>query len=63
MSADSNNYHHLFESLEERVLFEGVPDATFVLPQADAAEPAPAQVQSIHQTDIDGPKELILIDA
>ena len=63
MSADSNHYHHLFESLEERVLFDGVPDATFVLPQADAVEPAPAQVQSIHQADVAGPVELILIDA
>ena len=25
----------LFEQLEERVLFDGVPDATFVLPATD----------------------------
>ena len=52
----------LFESLEDRVLFDGVPDATFVLPQADAQEPMPAQVQSIHQADIQGPRELIIVD-
>ena len=67
MSSSSNhsnsNYKSLFESLEDRVLFDGVPDATFILPQADAAEPVPAQVQNVHQADVDGPKELILIDA
>ena len=65
MSTKNDNIHFasLFESLEERVLFDGVPDAAIVLPQADAAEPVPAQVQSIHQADVAGPKELILIDA
>ena len=34
-----NSVHKsFFESLEDRVLFDGVPDATFILPQADAAE-------------------------
>ena len=55
-------YRSLFESLEERVLFDGVPDATFILPQADAQQPIPAQLQNIHQADIDVPRELILID-
>ena len=59
----SNDFQSIFESLEDRVLFDGVPDATFILPQADAAEPVPAQVQSVHQADVNGPKELILIDA
>jgi uncharacterized repeat protein (TIGR01451 family) len=52
----------LFESLEDRVLFDGVPDATFILPQPDSAELVPAQVQSIHQADV-ATKELILVDA
>ncbi len=52
-----------FESLEDRVLFDGVPDATFILPQPEAAEAVPAQVQNVHQADVEGPKELILIDA
>ena len=59
----THSYLNFFESLEDRVLFDGVPDATFVLPQTDAAEPIPAQVQSIHQADVAGPVELILIDA
>ena len=52
----------VMEALEERVLFDGVPDATFVLPQSDMAEPIPADVQNIHQADIELPKELILVD-
>ena len=38
-----------FESLEDRVLFDGVPDATFILPEADAQEPVPAQTQDMVQ--------------
>ena len=65
MSSEKNHssiFNSLFESLEERVLFDGVPDANFVLPQIDAAEPIPAQVQSAHQADVSGPRELIIID-
>ena len=32
------------------------------MPQIDAAEPIPAQVQSAHQADVSGPRELIIID-
>ena len=66
LSANNGNgfvFQSLFESLEDRVLFDGVPDATFVLPQADVQEPVPAQVQDVQQADISGPRELILIDA
>ena len=65
MPTNNHNFKFtsLFESLEERVLFDGVPDATFVLPQSDMAEPIPADVQSIHQADSELPKELILVDA
>jgi len=52
-----------FESLEDRVLFDGVPDATFILPQVDAQEPMPAQTQDLVQASLEGPRELILIDA
>ena len=52
-----------FEALEERVLFDGVPDATFVLPQLDSAQTVPAQVQSAQQADAEAPRELILVDA
>ena len=45
-------YHHgqyraLFEALEERVLFDGVPDATFVLPNTDGAGLDAAQFQDL----------------
>ena len=62
MSTNNNKFTSLFESLEERVLFDGVPDATFILPEADMAEPIPADVQNIHQADSSLPKELILVD-
>ena len=52
-----------FESLEDRVLFDGVPDATFILPQTDAQEPMPAQTQDMTQASLEGPRELVLIDA
>ena len=59
----NNNFlfQSVFETLEERVLFDGVPDAAFVLP-ADAAPDVPAQVQSLHQADVDMPRELIIVD-
>ena len=62
-SKHTNFIHSIFESLEERVLFDGVPDATFILPQADATAPVPEQTQSLEQADFDAPRELILIDA
>ena len=62
-SKNTKFIHSIFESLEERVLFDGVPDATFVLPTADAATPVPEQVQSLEQIDSQAPRELILIDA
>jgi uncharacterized repeat protein (TIGR01451 family) len=59
----SNSFKSVFESLEDRVLFDGVPDATFVLPQGDVDQPVPAQVQDAQPADISGPRELILVDA
>ena len=53
----------LFEKLEDRVLFDGVPDAAFVIPATDAVEPIPAQVQNAESTYAESPRELILIDA
>ena len=66
LHSDSNNhslYQSVFEALEDRVLFDGVPDATFVLPEADVAQPEPAQTQSQQATEFELPRELILIDA
>jgi len=59
----NQQFKSIFESLEDRVLFDGVPDATFVLPQTDVDQPAPAQVQDAQAADISGPRELILVDA
>ena len=61
--ANSPKINSVFESLEERVLFDGVPDATFVLPQVDAAEPVPAQIQNLQEASFEGQRELVLIDA
>jgi len=65
LSNSKNNraIHSIFESLEERVLFDGIPDATFILPQADTAAPIPQQIQNQEQADLSGPRELVLIDA
>jgi len=53
----------LFEQLEERVLFDGVPDAAFIIPPADAGDTIPAQVQHFQNTEAESPRELILFDA
>ena len=56
-------FRSLFESLEDRVLFDGVPDATFILPQNDATDSIPAHVQPMQQAELSGPRELIFVDA
>ena len=58
-----HKFYSLFESLEERVLFDGVPDATFVLPTTDSAEPTPAQFENLQQSAQSPPRELIFVDA
>jgi hypothetical protein len=62
-SDSSNQFHSFFETLEERVLFDGVPDANFVLPPADAQEPIPAQVQDVNQADSQSPRALVIVDS
>ena len=57
-----SKYKSMMESLEERVMFDGVPDATFILPGADTAAQVPAQTQ-MEQVEVTAPRELILIDA
>ena len=44
-------------------LYDGVPDATFVLPQTDGQEPAPALIQGLDPAVIEGPREIVFIDA
>jgi len=65
LHSDSNNhllFQSVFEALEDRILFDGVPDATFVLPEADVAQSVPAQSQTQQASDFELPRELILID-
>ena len=57
------NFPSLFESLEERTLFDGVPDATFVLPEGQPEPTIPAQVTNLGQVQNSAPRELVLIDA
>ena len=57
-----SQFKSMMESLEERVMFDGVPDATFILPGSETASQVPAQAQ-LEQVDFNAPRELILIDA
>ena len=52
----------LMEVLEDRVLFDGVPDATFVLPVDGTVPPPTVDVAQLQQSD-SAPVELVLIDA
>ena len=61
-SNNSSNFTSIIESLEERVLFDGVPDATFLLPSNSANAEVPVQTQ-LEQADFSAPRELVLIDA
>ena len=62
LSNNFSRYTSIIESLEERVLFDGVPDATFLLPSDQADADIPAQVQ-LEQAEFSAPRELVLIDA
>ena len=59
---EKTRFQSITEALEERVLFDGVPDATFLLSTADAQTDVPAQVQ-FESAEFSAPRELILIDA
>ena len=53
----------IFEQLEDRVLFDGVPDATFVLPENfDVETPAPVDAQMVQQASQQSAVELIIVD-
>ena len=49
-----------FEKLEDRVLFDGVPDAAMVLPEATNTEPAQVQNVSFDQSQLGQQVELML---
>jgi hypothetical protein len=56
----------IMEQLEDRILFDAAPDAVLLVHESladqDPASP-PAQVQTMDQAQIEGPRELIIIDA
>ena len=52
----------IVEQLEERVLFDGVPDATFILPESIADQPAAFDMQTVQQSAQGAPVELIIVD-
>ena len=62
MSSSNNAGGSFFEPLEERVLFDGVPDAPLPLESVESLPSIPVQIQQAqqHQTPI---KELLIIDA
>ena len=53
----------LFESLEERVLFDAAPDAAMALPPQDVVEEVPAQVEQAGATQSQSSLQLIVIDS
>ena len=60
----SPKHRSLFESLEERVLFDGVTDAPMDPSGSDVVPPiVPAQTQQINQQEQETPKELVIVDA
>ena len=60
----NQNLFSMMESLEDRVLFDGVPDATFILPVGQSeAIPESVQAQAFEQADFSMPREVVFIDA
>ena len=64
LSNGDKRFRSLFESLEERVLFDGAPDAAFEIPQVEAVDAVPAQLQKsqFSQAQAQSPTQLIVID-
>ena len=60
----SANFQSFMEALEDRVLFDGVPDAAVIMPAEPVSTEAPPAIsQPLNQADVDLPHELILVDA
>ena len=51
-----------FEQLEERVLFDGVPDASVMQPEVETPEPPPAQIQEVDAAQINQQQQLVIVD-
>jgi len=58
----SSSFFSYFESLEERVLFNGMTDAEFIVSEAVDDAPNVAQVQSVDQADSVSATQLVIID-
>ncbi len=63
MSFSDKHYLSFFERLEDRVLFDGVPDATFISMPAEHAAPTAPQASPLNQSQAPSPTELIVIDS
>ena len=61
---DNQHLFSLIESLEERILFDGVPDAVFLQPAQQIDESViPARVVPAEEADLSVPRQLVLVDA
>ena len=59
----NTKFRSLFESLEERVLFDGAPDAAFLSETQDIPQDVPAQVQQAEAGQAQSNIQLIVIDS
>ena len=66
MTLNGNNFgqriQSLFENLEQRILFDGVPDATLIVPEPETGISAPQDASNIQDADVLGRRELIIVD-
>ena len=58
-----SKFRFLFESLEERVLFDAAPDASMSVCPEEVAEPVPAQTQQAEASQAQQSLQLIVIDS
>lgn len=54
--------YSIFQSLEDHILFDRVPNATFAVPQPGAPNQHVVQAQQVQQPEINRPRELILVN-
>ena len=54
--------YSIFQSLEDHILFDRVPNVTFAVPRANAQNQHPAQMEQVQQSKINDPRELVLVD-
>ena len=59
----SANFQSHMEALEDRVLFDGVPDAAIIMPADQApADMPPAETQLLSQPEVNLARELVIVD-